>query len=34
MDDEFGSFADQNLDLNDFEKFSITKTDFEFQWQK
>ena len=32
--DEFGFLTDQPLDLFDFEKFSINKTDFEFQWQK
>ena len=34
IEDEFGFLADQPLDLIDFEKFAITKPDFEFQWQK
>jgi hypothetical protein len=32
--DEFGFLADQPIDLSNFERFSITKNDFEFQWQK
>jgi hypothetical protein len=32
-DDEFGFLADQPINLLDFEKFSITKNDFEYQWQ-
>ena len=34
IEDEFGFLADQPLDLFDFEKFAITKNDFEYQWQK
>lgn len=34
IEDEFGSLADQSIDLLDFEKFAITKNDFEYQWQK
>lgn len=34
LEDEFGFMADQALNPFDFENFVITKTDFEFQWQK
>lgn len=34
IEDEFGSLADQSLDLSDFVNFEITKFDFELQWQK
>jgi hypothetical protein len=34
IENEFGFLADQPLNLFDFEKFAINKTDFEFQWQK
>ncbi len=34
IEDEFGFLADQPLDLFDFEKLAINKTDFELQWQK
>jgi len=34
IEDEFGFLTDQPLDLPDFKNFSITKNDFEFQWQK
>ena len=34
IEDKFGFLTDQPLDLSDFENFTITKTDFELQWQK
>ncbi|TGN21951.1 hypothetical protein [Empedobacter tilapiae] len=34
IEDEFGFLADQPLIFNEFEKFSIIKTEFESQWQK
>jgi hypothetical protein len=34
IEDEFGFLADQQINLLDFEEFSITKNDFEYQWQK
>lgn len=34
FEDEFGFLADQPINLLDFEKFAITKNDFENQWQK
>lgn len=34
IEDEYGFLADQPLDLFDFENFTITKNDFEIQWQK
>lgn len=34
IEDEFGFLADQNIDLLEFEKFTINKTDFEYQWGK
>ena len=34
IEDEYGSLADQPIDLLDFENFVINKSDFEYQWQK
>ncbi len=34
IEDEFGFLADQPIDILDFEKFAITKNDFDYQWQK
>jgi hypothetical protein len=34
IEDEFGFLADQPIDLLDFEKFAINKSDFESQWQQ
>ncbi len=34
IEDEFGFLADQPIYLIDFEEFTITKNDFEYQWQK
>ncbi|WP_452601865.1 hypothetical protein [Pontimicrobium sp. MEBiC06410] len=33
IEDEFGGLADQNLDLNEFVKFSIEKEEFENKWK-
>ena len=32
-EDEFGYLGDQPIDLIEFEKFSIDKSDFELQWK-
>jgi hypothetical protein len=32
--DEFGFLGDQPIDLLEFEKFTISKNDFEHQWQQ
>lgn len=34
IEDAFGFLADQPIDLLDFEKFAISKSDFEHQWQQ
>jgi hypothetical protein len=34
IEDEFGFLADQNIDLSEFEQFTINKKDFEYQWGK
>ncbi len=33
IEDEFGGLADQNLDLIEFEEFSIEKEEFENKWK-
>ena len=33
VEDEFGGLADQNLDLIEFEEFSIEKEEFENKWK-
>ena len=34
IEDKFGFLADQAIDVSEFEKFAITKDDFEFQWRE
>ena len=34
IEDEFGFLTDQPISLSDFENLAITKSDFEFQWQR
>lgn len=34
IEDEFGSLSDQKIDLLEFEKFTINKKDFEYQWEQ
>lgn len=33
IEDEFGGLSDQNLDLNEFENYSIEKDEFENKWK-
>ena len=33
IEDEFGGLADQNLDLTEFNKFTIEKEEFENKWK-
>lgn len=32
--DEFGFLSDQTIEFFDFKNFTITKNEFEFQWQE
>lgn len=34
IEDEFGFLSDQKIDLLEFEKFTINKKDFEYQWEQ
>ncbi|AUC75654.1 hypothetical protein [Olleya sp. Bg11-27] len=33
LEDEFGGLSDQNLDLSEFENYSIDKDEFENKWK-